>query len=101
MKAVNHIQRFGRNGRGNLCRLCQQIALQHVNAQTKQGLQFCLGFQTFCNDLHITLVRIVDNVRHDLLLVLVGVNAADDTNIHLDIMGASASRFFSLLKPLP
>ena len=42
-----------------------------------------------------------DNVRDDLLLVDVGVNAADDGNIHLDVVRASRSRLLLLLYPLP
>ena len=42
-----------------------------------------------------------DDVRDDLLLVDVGVNAADDGNIHLDVVRGEQKEVVALLYPLP
>ena len=72
-----------RNGGGP----CKEEALQQIDAEREDRFDLLGRFQPLCHDLHPTLVRVRDRVRHDLALVGVGVDVTDDGEVDFDVVG--------------
>lgn len=65
----------------------EEEALQKVDAERQHGAYLVRGLKALSHDLHAALVRVGHGVRHDLALVGVGVDAADDGKVDLDVVG--------------
>ena len=65
----------------------EEEALQKVDAERQHGAYLVRGLKALGHDLHAALVCVGHGVRHDLALVGVGVDAADDGKVDLDVVG--------------
>lgn len=81
--AQDLLRRDGDRGR-HRAGTAEEIALEQVRAERSRGAQLRCGLDALRNDLHAALMRIGYDVAHDLLLVRVAFDAADDGNVDLD-----------------
>lgn len=65
----------------------EEEALQKVDAERQHGAYLVRGLKALGHDLHAALVRVGHGVRHDLALIGVGVDVADDGKVDLDVVG--------------
>lgn len=67
-------------------------ALQQVHAEVDDLAQFSVVLNALRNQLHTAGVGIVYDIGNDLLFVAVGVDAADDGNVDLDVPGSQRQK---------
>ena len=82
----NHAQRLRRDLTRRRRRLRQKISLQQINAQFNNLAQLGFGLDALGNDLHAASVCVFHNILDQLLLIRIGINIADNGDIHLDIV---------------
>lgn len=82
----NHAQRLRRDLTRRRRRLRQKISLQQINAQFNNLAQLGFGLNALGNDLHAASVCVFHNILDQLLLIRIGINIADNGDIHLDIV---------------
>lgn len=85
--SADDIQRFGCDGGGHGCRAAEVVALQQVHAQVDDLAQLDLFLDALGEDLHTAGVGVGHDVRDDLLLVEILLDAADDGEVDLDVLG--------------
>ena len=84
---VDDVRGFLGQWRRDCCRAGQTVALQQVHAQLQHLAQLGRGLHTLGQHQNVPGPRVVHQAGEELLLVRIGINAADNGDIHLDIAG--------------
>ena len=62
-------------------RFCNVKSLKQIHSKFQNFVDFFRCFQTFRNNLHVTFMRIRNNIFHDLLLIRIRINVTNDRKI--------------------
>ena len=85
IKVVDDIQRVGMHRSRDCSRAGETEALKQIDIELEYRVDFLRRFESLCDDEHLTRVCVGDDICHDLLLVRVSVDAADDREVDLDV----------------
>lgn len=85
IKVVDDIQRVGMHRSRDCSRAGETEALKQIDIELEYLVDFLRRFESLCDDEHLTRVCVGDDICHDLLLIRVSVDAADDREVDLDV----------------
>lgn len=72
---------------GSAARRGQTVALQQVYTHLEHLAQLRQRFHALSQHLHTARVGVINERHEELLFVGIGINAPDDGDVHLDILG--------------